>query len=122
MNKKSIPQRALQPPRPQARVIIGSSQIKRTAAATSTQNRNFNQNDAGSTAPSTNYQSSTYANRNSINNNNSSNKEQARSNSKNSRLPPPASMISSNLRAVGKINLLFSIYLLSICIFYSCWC
>ena len=76
MNKKSIPQRALQPPRPQARIIIGSSQIKRTAA-TSTQNRNFNQNNSGTTAPSTNYQSSSYANRNSINNNNSSNKEQA---------------------------------------------
>ena len=54
MNKKSIPQRALQPPRPQARIIIGSSQIKRTAA-TSTQNRNFNQNNSGTTAPSTNY-------------------------------------------------------------------
>ena len=110
MNQKPIQKRALQPPRPQARVIIGSSQIKRTTPAmNSTQNRNFNQPKTTTTAATTNTHSSNNS-RNigqNYNSNNSSNKEPARSNSKNTRLPPPASMISSNLRAVGKIFLIY---------------
>ena len=125
MNQKPIQKRTLQPPRPQARVIIGSSQIKRTnPAMNSTQNRNFNQPTTTTTAATTNTQSSNNNSRNigqNYNSNNSSHKESARNNSKNTRLPPPASMISSNLRAVGKIFLTHAFTML-IFLYSGWWC
>ena len=58
MNQKPNQKRALQPPRQQARVIIGSSQIRRTvAAANSNQNRNFNQATTNTGISTTNSQS-----------------------------------------------------------------
>ena len=103
MNQKPS-QKRVPPPRTQARVIIGSSQIKRTAAnaANPAQNRNFNQATTTTGGVSSTNSQSTNTRQN-WNSKKASSNEPIRANSKNARLPPPASMISSNLRAVGKM-------------------